>query len=295
MKKVLLTLLIGFTACAVYASSQKKTVENLQKAWIASSSKGIVELHVKLGEKVKKGQLLFSLNQDLLNLKKKSDMNNFDYRKDVVKGALKLIKSHSISTADYQVSEHDYLNAKTTYGMDIANAKLSKYYAPFDGTVTNIIRYNGSGLGDNDNEMEITRGNVNCKYMNNTALVCNRWPGVLNLKVKLGEKVKKGDLLFSIDSSTLKLQKERDENLLLSAKEELKRKETLFKSKNTSLLNLKDAMNNYVQVLMMVKSDEIMLNQSICYAPCDGKVTKIYRYSGSGNGECKPVLEIAIS
>jgi multidrug resistance efflux pump len=272
------------------AASATQVTNNMQVAEVASTAKGVVELHVKLGEKVKKGQLLFSLNQDLQDAQTVIDKSNLKYNEQLLAGAKKLIKNASIPLADYLECVHDHVSAQATYAIDLANIKTSKYYAPFDGTVTNIVRYDGSGLSDN--EVEVTQGDVSVHYDNETALVCNRWPGILNLNIKLGDKVKKGQKLFSINTDALKIRAEKDENILAKSKEIFERETKLYNSRNTPLVNLVEAKNNYIQALMEHKKDKITIAQSSGYAPFDGEVTKIYRYSGSGNGECKPVLDI---
>jgi len=50
--------------------------------------------------------------------------------------------------------------------------------------------------------------------------------------------------------------------------------------------------NKYEQAVMNVEIDKIKIKQSTCYSPFDGTVSRIYRYSGSGNGAGKPVVSI---
>jgi multidrug resistance efflux pump len=292
MKKLALTLFTLAVASSLASAAIQQPASELEVAEVASTAKGVVELHIELGQKVKKGQLLFSLNQDLQNAQTVIDKSNLKYNEEVLDGAKKLIKNNSIPQADFLECMHDHINAQATYAIDQANIKTSKYYAPFDGTVTNIVRYTGSGLGDNDDEVEVTKGNTSLQNSSKVALVCNRWPGALNLNVNLGDKIQKGQKLFSINTDALKIKKEKDENILAKTKEIFERENKLYDSRNTPLINLKEAKNNYIHALMEVKKDNIILAQSSGHAPFDGKISKIYRYSGSGIGECKPVLEI---
>ena len=290
-KSIVLLLVLFLLATEESYGAIEQTKQAQQVASIASLYKGVVELHVMLGERVKKGQLLFELNQDILKVQKKYYAYKVKFTKEVLEGAKKLVKIHSLPVDDLQQSIRDYLIAKSSYDLVGYNIKASKYYAPFAGTVTKIIRYDGSGLGDSDNEIEITKGFVKVDTENRVAIVCNRWPGILDLKVKLGQKVKKGGILFSIDTNALKIQKEKSETLLKYTKL-LYGRRNIRKSKTVSLYKTDLAENDYKYALMNVEIDEIKIRQSTNYAPFDGTVTKIYRYSGSGNGAGKPAVDI---
>ncbi|HJO95045.1 MAG TPA: hypothetical protein QF753_16740 [Victivallales bacterium] len=293
-KKIIVLIAASLFGVGTFASSEISTKIDAkpQVAQVASIYKGVVVLHVNLGEKVKKGQVLFEVNTDMLKVQLEKERNNVESNATILKGAEKLVSNHSISRADYQSCVRDYLAAKNSYELDLAQINESKYYSPFDGTVTKIVRYDGSGLGDNDNEVEVTEGNVKIDTANQAALICNRWPGVLNLKVKLGEKVKKGQLLYKIDTRDAVAQLDRHKNYLKYATEEYQRLTQLRQSKTVSLLKLVEAKMAYNDALAKVKTSEIQLQQSSGYSPFDGTVTSIDRYSGSGNGAGKPVLTI---
>ena len=169
----------------VFAASKSgyKTNEKPQVAKVASQHQGVIILHVKLGQKVKKGQLLFGINTDILKAKLENDKSNIIHTTFILEKAKKLFAHHAISKNDYQQCIRDYLTAKSSYKSNLAKINQCEYYSPFDGTVTNIVRYDGSGLDDNDDEIEVTQGNINVDISNIKALVCTRWPGVLSLKV----------------------------------------------------------------------------------------------------------------
>jgi multidrug efflux pump subunit AcrA (membrane-fusion protein) len=263
-----------------------------QVAEVASVYKGIVKLHVKLGDYVKKGQLLFEVNTDQLQALKKFDEANLGFMNTCVERAKKLFKLHSISKDDYQKCLRDYGVAQNQLKNTLAKIKFSKYYAPFDGTVTKIIRYDGSGLGDNDDEVEITQGKINVKTKNRVGLVCTRWPGVLELNVKLGEKVRKGQLLFKIQTDDIEAQKKMHVEELAYYKELYNRYVVLHKTSNVSLYDYYRSFIGYREAMKEVITDKLQITQSSGYAPFDGKITHIFRYSGSGNGSGKPVLNI---
>ena len=129
-------------------------------AWVSSIYKGVVELKVELGQHVKKGQLLFQLNLDMLKVDKKYNAKVLKFNDLLVKRAKKVFEAHSLSQDDYMECLRDFVIAKEQVKLTDTQIALSKYYAPFDGTVTKIIGYDGSGLGDNDNQIQITEGYV---------------------------------------------------------------------------------------------------------------------------------------
>jgi multidrug efflux pump subunit AcrA (membrane-fusion protein) len=281
MGKKIIVLIAGlFVGIVTFASPKavSKIDSKPQVAQVASVYKGVVILHVKLGQKVKKGQLLFGLNADMLKAKLENDKTNIINTTLILKRATELVEKHSISQDDYQQCVRDALAAQSSYDLNLAQIKQSEYYSPFDGTVTNIIRYDGSGLGDNDNEVEVTEGNVSVDTANRKAIVCTRWPGVLILKVALGEKVKKGQLLFSIETQDLTAQLNKDKSFLKYAIDDYKRLKILNKTHTISLLKFTEAKIRYGKALADVKIDEIMIKQSSGYAPFDGTVTSIDRY-----------------
>ncbi len=268
-------------------------------AEVASVYKGIVELKVQLGEKVKKGQLLFEINQNILDTEKKCNEETYKFLKDVLEGGKKLIKKESISLDDYQQCIRDIDEAKAVLDSTNAQIKLSKYYAPFDGTVTNIVRYDGSGLGDNDDEVQVTEGAVDVDTSNPiVALVCNRWPGVLTLQVVEGQQVKKGQLLYTIDTSDIEAKIAEAETNLKYAQIVYERQKKLYgktTSHATSLYKYSKSEDDLRKAKANVEKLKIQLKQCPGYAPFDGTITKIHRYTGSGNGAGKPVLDITQS
>ena len=287
MKKVIIILAVSLLPIISFAEARV--------GWVASSYKGVLELKVELGQQVKKGQLVFQLNMDARFAEKKTKEESLKFNQLIVERAKKLIKTHSISLEDYQQSLRDLAVAQADLKVTEASIALSKYYAPFDGTVTQIVRYNG-GLGDNDNQVQITEGNVKVDTANRVALSCTFWEGVLEIKVKEGQKVKKGDMLYTINTDDLKAQLEIDEAKLKYATIQHDREKTLHKTATVSLYKYREAKNNYELVSLAVEKTRILIKQCPGYAPFDGTVTKFYnRYDGSGNGRGKPVMDITAS
>lgn len=302
MKTRLVTTLTAtvLSAASLFASIDGAQVTTLHPqsekiAEIAAMYKGIVKVNVTLGQKVKKGDLVFELNQDIYNAQLKGAVKNVEITKRIYEGATKLLKKNAISVQDYQWDYHDFVAAKEAHNIILDTMTNSKYYAPFDGTVTRIYRYDGSGLGDNDAEVVITEGNVKVDTANQLAMVCTRWVGIVELKVNLGQEVKKGDLLFSTTTNIFKDKLQADQDRLIQAKEIYERLKKLNESHVSSLLELVRAELDYSKATTDVEVDKLMIEQSSCYAPFDGIITKIYRYSGSGNGDGKPVVEITAS
>ena len=290
MKKLVAVTVVCMISMAAYSASKK--------AWVASIYKGVVELKVQLGQQVKKDQLLFEVNQDILNIDKETNEKTLVFINDVLEAGKKLMKNSSISQDDYQQCERDLTISTNVLKYTESQIALSKYYAPFDGTVTKIVRYDGSGLGDNDDEVQITAGEVKVNTANQVALVCTRWPGVLDLKVGNGQKVKKGELLYSINTSDLKAQKGIAEGKAKYAKILYEREKKLYgitSTHATSLYQYRKTQNDWVNANALVEKLNIQFKQSSGYAPFDGTVTKIYRYTGSGNGAGKPVMDITAS
>ena len=286
-QKLIAVLALSVLSCASFGAPKV--------AWVASIYKGVVVLKVQLAQQVKKGQLLFEVNQDILNVDKKCNERTLKFINEVMEGGEKLIKRHSISMDDYQQCVRDSDISTAILKNTDAQIALSKYYAPFDGTVTKIVMYDGSGLGDNDDEVQVTEGNVKVDTANQVALVGTRWPGVLTLKVEEGQKVKKGQLLYSINTIDLEAQIQEAEAKTKYSKITYDRQGKLYHSTTThatSLYSYLKSKDEWYKAKAEVDKLKIQLKQCSGYAPFDGTVTKIYRYSGSGNGAGKPVMDI---
>jgi multidrug resistance efflux pump len=287
MKNLIIVLAVSLIPIVALAAPRE--------AWVASVYKGVIELKVQLGQQVKKGQILFEVNQDILKADRKSNESSVKFLKKVMEGGKRLNEKHSISLDDYQQCERDLAVEENIFKAVDAQITMSKYYAPFDGTVTKVVRYDGSGLGDNDNEIQIIEGRVKVDTANRVGLVCTRWPGVLTLKVDEGEKVKKGQLLYTINTADIDAQIAEAEAKAKYAKIAYDRQKKLYGTATehaTSLYNYLKSKDDLNKQEAEVEKLKIQLKQSSGYAPFDGTVTKIYRYTGSGNGSGKPVMDI---
>ena len=133
------------------------TAPEPQVAQIASVVEGMLIMHVKLGDKVKKGQLVFQIESNLLEVARMKAENNVRYCKQLFDRDQKLLKSHNVSLEAFQEARFNYINAVADLKTALINIKNCYYYAPFDGTVTKIINYTGSAVGDGNEVMDITR------------------------------------------------------------------------------------------------------------------------------------------
>lgn len=302
MKRILKVVFVGLVASLIGFINQHTIASELkgdnsstpQIAQISACYKGILKLNVQLGQQVKKGQLLFEYNTEELEIVKEYNEEALKVDKAFVEGGKDLFLKKSISKDVYSKLESNYAVFQNTLKSTLATIEASKYYAPFDGTITKIVSYDGSAFNDGDVEMEVTEGNVNVDTKNRVGMVCSRWKGIVDLKVILGEKVKKGQLLFKINTDVLEAKLKTNESKLQYAKGLYERNAAL-NVKSVAPYDYDKSYVEYFNISKDVKIDKLELKQACQYAPFDGTVTSIVRYSGSGIGECKPVLFITAS
>ena len=304
MKKLLLLTAICIAAGQIYASEFKASV-----ARIASYLEGIVDLKVEVGQKVKKGQLLFTISTDYTEIVKEKCKNGVWFYQQEYDRIKKLAATHSKSIDDLQLATKDLANAKGS--LDIENLlidKWSKYYAPFDGVVTKIYNYSGSGVSNgsgncnrNDAVLEVTKledynklkAAGNLEKQQETAYVAPMTDGILNVKVAQGQKVKKGQLLFNIDMAYNQITKKQQEALVKYYKESYERTKKLFNTSTESLKTYQTAKYNMVNAIQDLKGTNLIIDKRSKYhAPFDGTVSEIIHYSGSNIFTGHTVLKV---
>ncbi|HJO92392.1 MAG TPA: biotin/lipoyl-binding protein [Victivallales bacterium] len=151
MKKVIVILIAGLISIGAFAEATPKVGQ------VDTVYEGILQLHVKLGQKVKKGQLLFTMDTNLLKVAVIKANNNLNYTKEIYERNKKLYdSSHSVSREKLEEYKYNYINALADFKTAKINVKNCYYYAPFAGTVTKIIYGNGSAVGDGNEVMDIT-------------------------------------------------------------------------------------------------------------------------------------------
>ena len=284
--------LVKITPKTNVASIEKRIMNSVQIAQIHSMTEGIIDLKVEPGQYVKKGQLIFTVNtipkiNHSTTYKVPQEIkykNALDYYKKAYDRAKRLLVPHSVSLADFQLAKFNYSNALDDLKSFFIDKKNSHYYAPFDGLVSKVINYTGSNIGDGDNIVEITAVTPNTditklkekiKSLGKVALVENIQQGRLDLNVKLGQKVKKGDLLYSIDPETFLTQKAKDENNVRLSKHIYDRNNKLYKYHAVSKADLELTKFNYINNKADLETTDLNIKYSYSYAPFNGKVTAI--------------------
>ncbi len=304
MKKLLLLTAICLTAGQIYASEFKPAV-----ARIASYLEGIVELKVKQGQQVKKGQLLFTVSTEYTEIVKEKCKNGVWFYQQEYDRIKKLAATHSKSIDDLQLAEKNLADAKGS--LDIENLlidKWSKYYAPFNGVVTKIYNYDGSGVSSgsgncdrNDAVMEITKledynrlkaaGNLDDQQ--ETAYVAPMTDGLLDVKVSQGQKVKKGQLLFKVDMAYNQITKKQQEAKVTYYKDNYGRTKKLYGTNTESLKTYQTAQYDMINAIQDLKGTNLIINERSKYsAPFNGTVSEIIHYSGSNIFTGHTVLKV---
>lgn len=93
----------------------------------------ITSIAFQSGQDVKKGDLLVSLDQDILQAELKSNQANLQLRQEQFKRAQELYKLHAIATADLESSRANLASAKASYDQANAQLKQAVIVAPFNG------------------------------------------------------------------------------------------------------------------------------------------------------------------
>ncbi len=129
---------------------------------------------------------------------------------------------------------------------------------------------------------------------------------LLNLKVKVGDRVRKGQLLASISNEELKAKEaqvktgiEQAEIMLKNAEKDYQRIKTLFEKNSATQKELDDITTHYEAARQQVKQAEQALKEveaNLAYtslkAPISGLITDKYLYSGDLATPGRPILSI---
>ena len=281
-----------------------KTIDKLIVAKVASYIEGIVEMHVSLGQKVQKGQILFKISTDCIEIAQRKAENEVWFYKNEYSRIKKLNLTHSQSLENLEEAKYNLDNSIGKLKTQELFLKWSKYYAPFNGIVTNIYNYTGSGSpsssGNDLNSnavLEVTKLDDNNKGMINVApaiaQVASMKDGLLKLSINQGEKVNKGQLLFTVSAAYDKITRAKQQARLLYYKQKFERSRKLFNNNSQSLKVYQSTQYNFKNAIQDLKSTDLMINKnSTYYAPFDGIVTNINHYTGSNIFVGHRVLEI---
>lgn len=116
---------------------------------------------------------------------------------------------------------------------------------------------------------------------------------LLQLHVKEGQTVRKGQLLATIDSSALKIQKAQAENAYQTAKSAFDRVEALYKENLTSKQDYETAKNMLAGAKAQNDAVQLQLDYTNVTAPIDGKVLIIITKEGSVASPQMPLMRIS--
>ncbi|MCF7791889.1 MAG: biotin/lipoyl-binding protein [Victivallales bacterium] len=270
-------------------------------AKVSSYLTGIVNMKVKQGQYVKKGDLLFTISTDYLNTVIGKCKNSVWYNKETYKRIRKLQNKRTESLENRQKAKYDLEKAISRLKQEeVLENKWSKYYAPFDGVVTKIYYFTGSTCpdgtcGNNNSVLEITK--TSDKNIETGPVIANIAPylsGIVETKLLVGDKVKKGDVLFKINMDCKLLDKKKYQAAIKFWKEKYKRDKGLHANNNTvSLKLLQNSIYNYVNAEQDLKATNVIINKRSVYrAPFDGTVTDIIHYTGSNAFPGHTVMKI---
>ena len=116
---------------------------------------------------------------------------------------------------------------------------------------------------------------------------------LLQLHVKEGQSVRKGQLLATIDSSALNIQKAQAENAYQTAKSAFDRVEALYKENLTSRQDYENAKNMLAGAKAQNDAVQLQLDYTKVTAPINGKVLVIITKEGSIASPQMPLMRIS--
>jgi multidrug resistance efflux pump len=302
MKKLILHISICFIASRLCALGDKPAVAKISSC---PHMDGVVDIKVSLGEHVREKQLLFKISTDYTEITKEQCKNSVWYYKEEYERVKNLAKVSAKSKENVQEAKYNLEHAieRLKVALLLIN-KWSKYYAPFDGVITRINNYSGSGVShgsgscDNNNAIlevmkleDYKKGTI--KIGPAVARVAPMINGIVELKVKDGEKVKKGQLLFKIDTTFYEIRKAKRMASLEYNKAKYERAKQLYKQNSGSLKYYQTTVYDYENAVLELKGTELLIHKRSSYfAPFEGTVTDITYYTGSYVFTGHKVLEI---
>ncbi|MCP4180552.1 MAG: hypothetical protein GY756_22545 [bacterium] len=146
----LILMFITFALSAISLAAEPIT------ATMESSIEGQIIFEEPLGAHVKKGQLVEQVNPTEYKFQLETDIGKYKDAKGYYDSLKPLVKN-SVSRLDYIHDKYLYIEALYQCNIDKAIIERTKIYAPFDGIITKIYVYQGSGVGDGNDIMIITK------------------------------------------------------------------------------------------------------------------------------------------
>ncbi|MCP4178550.1 MAG: hypothetical protein GY756_12365 [bacterium] len=169
-RKVLtLTLGLGLILCGLSvmansvasAASTKsaKYVKQVAQIDIAAFNGGVISYEASLGAHVKKSQVVLKLDPTQYAAQMEVDEAKLLNDKQIYLRDLQMFNkapNGTISQQDLLGQKYQVLEDKATVKLDQAYVDQCTVKAPFNGTVTKIINYPGTGVGNGNEIMDIT-------------------------------------------------------------------------------------------------------------------------------------------
>ncbi|HJO94379.1 MAG TPA: hypothetical protein QF753_13345 [Victivallales bacterium] len=128
---------------------------------VCTPSGGLIIYQAELGSHVKKNQVILKLDPTQYQAQLDADKAKMLDDMQIYQRDLAMFKSQPSGT----ISQHELLTQKYAVLADQCTVKLDQSYvdqctykSPFDGTITNIVNYPGSGVGSGNEIMDITKG-----------------------------------------------------------------------------------------------------------------------------------------
>ena len=110
-----------------------EAVEYVKLAFRVSGQ--IINLPVIEGEKVKKGQLIASIDPRDIALQYAATKSAYETASAQVERNKRLLSRQAISVQEYEISLSNYQKAKSEYELSTNNMRDTKLTAPFDGSI----------------------------------------------------------------------------------------------------------------------------------------------------------------
>lgn len=112
------------------------TIRGIREAWVISETQGpITDLKVSLGQKVKKGDILLTVENSLQKLNRDLAMQQYESTRLDFEALERSYKSGGLSRSDYNASRTRLLQAQAAYESSEKVYEDSMIKAPFDGSV----------------------------------------------------------------------------------------------------------------------------------------------------------------
>lgn len=115
---------------------------------------------------------------------------------------------------------------------------------------------------------------------------------ISNFPIKLGQAVKKGDLLVEINAPEIREKVSQAQTQLRQAQRDLTREQSLFDKEASTAETVRNLEDRVAMMESMVTEAEAMLAYTEIRAPFDGSVSRIYADEGSLAAPGMPLLEL---